>query len=47
MTAIVILLIILLGIIAFCVAGGVAMGNQEADIRKKWQKRLNEEESEG
>ena len=44
---IVILLVVFFGIIAFCVAGGVAMGNQEADIRKKLQKRLNEEESEG
>lgn len=42
-----IFLIIFFGIIAFCVAGGVAVGKQEADIRKKLQEKLNEEESEG
>lgn len=47
MTAIIIFLIIFLGIIAFCIAGGLALRTLEADIREKLQKKLNEEKSEG
>lgn len=46
MTAIIIFLIIFLGIIAFCIAGGLALGTLEVDIREKLQKKLNEESKE-
>lgn len=41
-----IFLIIFFGIIAFCIAGSVAMGKQEAEIRKKLLENLNEDKKE-